>query len=197
MKYLIILVFLLSLAACSALQTPKVTPVHRYLLTATPLEAAPSRQPQVLAISLPTAAPGYDSPQMAYLRQPLELEYFARHRWADTPAQMLQSLLVQTLTPRFSAVVTTPGLLPADLRLDLELIKLHQDFTQHPSRIQWTLRAQLVAVKDKRVLAVRLFDETETADSEDAYGGVRAANRALQRILVDLAEFCLVTETKK
>jgi len=36
-----------------------------------------------------------------------------------------------------------------------------------------------------------VFAETEPADSMDAYGGVTAANRALQRILNQLLDFCL------
>jgi hypothetical protein len=35
------------------------------------------------------------------------------------------------------------------------------------------------------------FEEAETAPSEDAYGGVIAANRALQRMLARLVDFCV------
>lgn len=198
MKPLIALLFLFLLAACSALPAPKTLPLHRYLLESKPSpRTPPTRRTEVLAISLPAAAPGYDTPQMAYLRQPLELEYFASHRWADTPAQMIQAVMLQTLAAEFSAVVSAPGQLPANLRLDTELIKLQQDFTRQPSRIQLTLRAQLINVKEKRVIAERRFDETENADSENAYGGALAANRALQRILMGLSEFCQTAENKK
>lgn len=198
MKHLITLLFSVLLAACSALQAPKTRPLHLYLLEAkTAPSTLPTRRAEVLAVSLPVAAPGYDTAQMAYLRQPLELEYFASHRWADIPAQMIQSALVQTLSTEFSAVVTAPGMLPADLRLDTELIKLQQNFTQQPSRIQLTLRAQLIDVKAKRVIAVKLFEESEITTSEDAYGGALAANRALQHILSGLTEFCKTTEINK
>lgn len=198
MKPLIALLFLFLLAACSALPAPKTLPLHRYLLESKPSpRPPPTRRTEVLSISLPAAAPGYDTPQMAYLRQPLELEYFASHRWADTPAQMIQAVMLQTLAAEFSAVVSAPGQLPANLRLDTELIKLQQDFTRQPSRIQLTLRAQLINVKEKRVIAERRFDETENADSENAYGGALAANRALQRILMGLSEFCQTAENKK
>ena len=42
----------------------------------------------------------------------------------------------------------------------------------------------------QRVLASREFDETITAASEDAYGGVVAANRAVQIAMEKLANFC-------
>ena len=188
----------LLLTACSSLHAPSVESARLYVLDArasTHLTGALSDQ--VLAISMPDSWPGFDTQQMAYMQHPLTLEYFATHRWADTPAHLLKPLLAQSLEPLFRAVVTSPGLIPADLRLDTELIRLQQDFTTRPSRIQLSLRAQLIDVKNKRVIAVKLFDESENADSDDAYGGVVAANRALQRVLGQLAEFCLNASRNK
>jgi cholesterol transport system auxiliary component len=191
-KYLACWTIATLLAGCTALQAPTVESTHLYLLDAKPAKQLLSLpREQVLAISQPVGRPGFDTPQMAYLRQPLTLEYYATHRWVDTPPRMLMPLLMRALEPDFRAVVQAPGMIPADLRLDTELIRLQQNFSARPSRIQLTLRAQLIDMKDKRVIAAKLFDETETADSDDAYGGVLAANRALQRILEQLAEFCL------
>jgi len=147
----------------------------------------------VLLVSMPRASPGFDTPQMVYLRQPHEMNYFAVNRWADAPSRMLAPLLTQTLTQTgsFRAVVQMPGVVPADLRLDTELIRLQQDFGTKPGRIQLTLRAQLIDVAGKRVIAVKLFDEAESVTSDDAYGGVIAANRAVQRVLEQVADFCI------
>ncbi|MDO8350923.1 MAG: ABC-type transport auxiliary lipoprotein family protein [Gallionella sp.] len=192
MNYRIALLLATLLTACGGLQAPRVESARLYVLDARPvISVAQPKNDQVLAISMPDAWPGFDTPQMAYMQHPLTLEYFATHRWADTPAHLLKPLLAQSLEPLFRAVITSPGLIPADLRLDTELIRLQQDFTTRPSRIQLGLRAQLIDVKNKRVIAVKLFDESENAASDDAYGGVIAANRALQRVLGQLAEFCL------
>jgi len=147
----------------------------------------------VLAVNMPRARSGFDTPQMAYLRQPHELNYFAVNRWADTPAHMLDSLLVQALeqTKSFRAVVHLANVVPANVRLDTELIRLQQDFSTKPSKVQLTLRAQLIDVTGKQVLAVKVFDDTENAASDDAYGGVVAANLMLQRVLSQLADFCV------
>ncbi|MCL5668620.1 MAG: ABC-type transport auxiliary lipoprotein family protein [Gammaproteobacteria bacterium] len=157
------------------------------------IKAAQVKRDLVLAVSTPRARPGFDTPRMAYLRQPHELDYFKANRWADTPARMLGPLLAQALeqTGSFRAVVQTPSAVPADIRLDTELIRLQHDFSTEPSQIQLTLRAQLIDVRSKRVLAVKLFDETEDAASGNPYGGVTAANRALQRVLAQLADFCV------
>ena len=182
----------LLLAGCSGLQAPKIEKLHTYTLDArAPVKTAQTKWDWVLSVSMPRARTGFDTKKMAYLRQPHELEYFAVNRWADTPARMLAPLLVQTLEPGFRAVVQAPGAVPANVRLDTELIRLQQDFSTQPSKVQLTLRVQLVDVTDQRVLAVKLLDETENAASEDAYGGVIAANRALQRVLDQLPEFCI------
>ena len=106
---------------------------------------------------------------------------------------MLEPLLVQAMeqTGSFRAVVRRPGAVPADIRLDTELIRLQQDFVTRPSRVQLTLRAQLIDVRGQKVLAVKQFDEVENAASDNAYGGVTAANRAVQRMLDQLADFCV------
>jgi cholesterol transport system auxiliary component len=58
--------------------------------------------------------------------------------------------------------------------------------------VELALRLQLTDVRTKRVLASRSFDESENAPSDDPYGGVIAANAALQRILEQVADFCVV-----
>ena len=190
MNYWIACLLATLLTACTGLQPPRVESARLYVLDARPA-SNPARSDQVLAISMPEAWPGFDTPQMAYVLHPLTLEYFATHRWADTPAHLLKPLLSRSLEPLFRAVEPSPGLIPADLRLDTELIRLQQDFTTRPSRIQLGLRAQLIDIKSKRVIAVKSFDVSENADSDDAYGGVLATNRALQRVLEQLADFCI------
>ena len=87
-------------------------------------------------------------------------------------------------------LVLAPSLAAADLRLETELVRLQQDFGAKPSRVHFTLRAQVVDVAGRRVLASAEFDETEAAASDDPYGGVLAANRALARLLERVTAFC-------
>jgi cholesterol transport system auxiliary component len=106
---------------------------------------------------------------------------------------MLAPLLAEAMnaTGEFQALYATPGAFSARYRLDTELIRIHQDFTQQPSSVHITLRAQLVSMGENRVIATRLFDVREASETEDAYGGVQAANRATVRLLAELAQFCI------
>jgi cholesterol transport system auxiliary component len=184
----------LLLAGCTGITTPQATSENIYVLEALrATKPAQAKHNLVLAISKPQARPGFDTPRMVYLQQPHELNYFVTSRWADTPARMLEPLLIQAMEQAdcFRAVVQVPGAAPADIRLDTELIRLQHDFTIRPSRVQLTLRAQLIDVRVQRLLAVKQFDEVENAASDNAYGGVTAANRAVQRMLDQLADFCV------
>lgn len=183
---------ILLLTACTGLSAPKVANQNIYVLEAGPaIPASPVKRDMVLAISVPRALPGFDTPQMAYVQRSYELNYFVTSRWADTPSRMLEPLIAQAMvqTESFRAVMPVSGEIPADVRLDIQLVRLQQDFKTQPSRVQLTLRAQLVDVRGKRLLASKQFDEVETAAGEDAYGGVTATNRLLQRALGALAEF--------
>jgi cholesterol transport system auxiliary component len=145
-----------------------------------------------LIINPPHAAPGFDSPRIIYVRETHKLEYFAHSEWVDPPARMLAPLLVAAVenTGAFRAVVLTPSAAAGDLRLDTEIIRLQHEFQTQPSRVRFTLRAYLVDDKTRRVLAWREFDAAVPAASEDPYGGVVAANRAVQTVLENLSAFC-------
>lgn len=188
------------LAGCMNLSAPQGKAQDIYVLDAQPAIAASAiKHDLVLAVSMPQARPGYDTAQIAYFQRPHELNYFVTSRWTDPPAQMLHPLLLHALEQSggFRAVVRAGSEIPADLRLDVELVRLEQDFTSRPSRVRMTLQAQLTDVRSNRVLAVRQFDGAEDSASEDAYGGVIAANRLAQRLLAEVVEFCVAAPAKQ
>ena len=184
------------LGGCSPLLPPPPPTDNIYLLEARTAPALarsvpPPKRDFVLAVSMPRARAGFDTAQMIWVRQAHGLEVYSRNRWADTPARMLAPLFVQTLerSGAFHTVVLSLSSASAMLRLDTELIRLQQDFTVQPSKVRLTLGAQLVDVGTQRVIATEEFDETEDCATEDAYGGVLAANLALERLLARLAAF--------
>jgi len=72
-----------------------------------------------------------------------------------------------------------------------EIVQLRQSFLTRPSRVELTLRAQLVDVPGRRVLATRYIEVAQDAPSDDASGGVAAANSAAARALAQVAAFCV------
>jgi cholesterol transport system auxiliary component len=181
------------LAACATMQPQQAEKQDIYLLEARfATELPPPKGGSVIEVGMPRARAGFETDQMAYARRPGEIGYFSRSRWADTPARMLAPAIAQAIdhSRAFGAVVSAPSAVPADLRLDIELVRLQQNFSGHPSRMEMSVRAQLVGTNPARVLASAQFDEIEDAASDDPYGGVAAANRALSRLAGRVADFC-------
>ncbi len=190
---------LLALSACSVLQPTTTPPTGFYSLD----DSAPARSQMIpvstqntgakltLVINPPHAAAGFDGPHIIYVREPHQLSRFAHSEWVDPPARMLGPLLVAAIqrSGAFRAVVLTPGAASGDVRLDTEIIRLQHEFQASPSRVRFTLRATLVDDKTRRVLSSREFEAIEPSRSEDAYGGVVAANLAVQAVLENLSLF--------
>lgn len=145
----------------------------------------------VLLVSMPQAEPGFETPRMVYVKRPYELEYYAVNQWADTPARMFMPLLVQVLGKSgvWHDVVSLPSSVPEDYRLDSYGLALQQEFFQQPSRVRLTARMQLVDVKQSSIVGMQTFEVAESASTENAYGGVLAANRAVAAMLDQVASW--------
>lgn len=188
---------LLALGACSALRPASTAPPSFYALdgpaamAGVPGVSVPTRSTRTLIINPPHAAAGFDSQRIIYVREPHKLEYFAHSEWVEAPARMLGPLLLAAIerSGAFRAVVLTPGAAAGDWRLDTEIVRLQHEFQTRPSRVRFTLRATLVDDRTRRVIAVREFESSIAATSDDPYGGVVAANRAVQGALNDLSLF--------
>lgn len=184
------------LSACSLLPKPEPVSINQYLLEYSPGQQA-ARQTRadapVILVSVPRAHGGYDSSRIAYMKEDYGLRYYTRSSWADTPARMLAPLLADAIqsTGQFQALYATSGSVSADMRLDTELIRFHQDFRSLPSEMHITLRAQLIDLASGELLATLLVDRRMAADTDDAFGGVVAANRLLGQLLDELAQFCV------
>jgi len=182
------------LAACAGVQPQQVEKQNIYLLEARSATDLPHPKTDlVIEVEMPRARAGFDTDHMAYTRRPSEIEYFSRNRWADMPARMLAPAIAQAIehSRAFRAVLRAPSAVPVDLRLDTELVRLQQNFSVHPSRLEMTLRVQLIGTNPARALASAQFDEVEDAPTDDPYGGVTAANRALSRLVGRVADFCV------
>ncbi|MCY7304828.1 MAG: ABC-type transport auxiliary lipoprotein family protein [Rhodoferax sp.] len=187
------------LTGCSVLGPKNAVAPAFYSLDAAGASTAAALPPPASAPTLlvaPTrAAAGFDSPRIIYTREPHAIAYFAHSEWVDTPARMLGALLVSAMERNgaFRAVSITSGAAAGDLRLDTELVRLQHEFQLQPSRVRFTLRATLVEDRTRRVLGWREIDSVVESASQDPYGGVVAANAAVQRALQELSAFCIET----
>lgn len=145
----------------------------------------------VLLVSPPQAEPGFETQRMVYIKRPYELEYYAVNQWADTPVRMFTPLMVQAFnkTDAWRAVIPLPSSIRGDYRVDTHGFLLQQEFIQQPSRVRVMVRMQLIDLKESTILSTRAFEVVENATSENPYGGVQAANRAVAALLDQIASW--------
>lgn len=194
---LAVLLGVCSLCACSVLGKASSPPPAFYALDVVSGPATPSMPGATpdalltLIISPPRAASGFDSQRMVYVREDHQLEYFAHSEWVDPPARMLGPLLVSAAqqTGAFAAVVLASGSAAGDLRLNTDILRLQHNFQMSPSRAQLRLRVYLTDENTRKVLAWKELSAEAVADSDTPQGGVVAANRAVQEVLTQVAQF--------
>ncbi len=185
------------LAGCG-LKPIHITPTQTYILNPTipTIKAKPSQL--TLLVETPKANPAFDTTQMAYVNKPYQLAYFSYNQWADTPAQMLHPLLVEALqnTNHFHAVIGNANSTKYDMVLSTRMLELQQVFLQQPSQIQLSVRIQLVDNNSHRVIAIKQLTITEPATENNPYSGVMAANKATEKLLQQISEFCVVNTSQ-
>ncbi len=126
------------------------------------------------------------------MRVAYRLEHFAHSEWVDTPAHMLVPLMVASIgaSARFRAVATQMSGITGGLRLSTGVLRLQQEFGIGPGRVHFTLRAALLDDTSGAVVSWREFDQRATSETEDPYGGVTTANRAVEAVLDELSGYC-------
>ncbi len=187
----------LLLAGCGGLRaTAQPSPAY-YTLDWPDTDSAPAPAPAgpdapTLLILPPRAAAGFDGQRIIYLRERHRLEYFARSEWVDPPARMLGPLLVRSLqrSGAYRAVMLAPTVSRGTLQLETQLLMLQHEFLSRPSQVRLRLRATLSESRNHTVLASRDFEAVVTATEDTPYGGVRAANLAVQALLSQVGAFC-------
>jgi len=194
------------LSACSIIKPPKRPEIETFMLEppspeqdegSTPSSSSmePSEK-RVFRVSTMASSGVYDTPRMAYTRSADEIEYFATHRWADPPPEMLVPILIAGLerTNRFLALVGPSSRAAGDLVLETELLAFRQEFIESKPRFRATIRASIMDTIAGAILgSPRTFDVLEPMDDANPTAGVRAAGRVAERIADEIARYCIET----
>jgi cholesterol transport system auxiliary component len=182
------------LTGCSMFGPVKLVDMNTYTVnTVPPVPIAAHTHPLTVYVAPPDSAWSYNTTQMMYSTERYQVDYFAKNRWSDTPAQMLQSLMVQSLqnTHYFSGVSSSRMSGRYDYVLYTQLIDFKQVFHGMQSAMHITLRAQWVNGSSGKVIASKTFSIVEPAPENSPYGGVVAANKGVSMLLARLVRFCL------
>jgi cholesterol transport system auxiliary component len=191
MKLLFIVFSTLFLLTGCSLFSPVKGPENTYVLNAIAHPQARDKSSITLLVSPVSSDPTYNTTQIAYTNKPYQIAYFSKNVWAQTPAIMLQPLIVQSLqnTNYFHAITTGSG--QYDYALTTQLIELKQDFLYAPSVVRLKLRVQLISAANMHIIATKQISVVTVAPQRTPLGGVIAANQATSDMLYQLTQFCL------
>ena len=144
-----------------------------------------------LLVLVPETMPAYATTQMAYSTGAYKIAYFSKNEWAQTPSQMIQPLIVDTLrnTHYFSEVLSPPYLGHHTFALRIEIQELKQDFASESAMLQLAIRIDLIREATNQVVATKELSVREPMLQRNAYAGVVAANEAMPKLLRELAAF--------
>lgn len=190
MKNISLVLMMALLSGC--LSPVNTNPPSSYVIDSLPRDIPVSnRGNSVILVSTPDARPIYQTTQMAYSSHPYQIQYFSENQWAETPAQMLQPLLVQTLqnTHRFSGVMMPPYVGRYTYSLSTQILRFDQDFVSVPHAFKLVAQVSLSRYSSSELIATREFSISVPLPEQSPYGGVLAANMATRRLLSEVAGF--------
>lgn len=152
-------------------------------------------------VMLPRPAAGFNTSRMAYMEDANSLRYFAYSQWLDTPAYMVQPLLVVALkrSERFHTVVRAPSPVRTRFILASDDLALVQQFEGGASTVRLAMRVQLIDSPNSRILLDEPLILSRTTSASPKEGVVTANVLAAEMVeqlaskvqtVVDIEELC-------
>lgn len=168
--------------------TPSV--VYYVLSDTAPVAASVPLSPDApTLLVLDTAAGGfYDSDQLVFSSSAGTRGQYQFARWTERPGKRFADLMRARLDRQGAwQVAAAGGYVRGDLLLDTELIEFYHDAASDPGRMRLVLSAELIDMKQRKLLGRRVFEQQTALSSYDAAGAAQAASLAASRTLDELA----------
>lgn len=187
--------FLLALASlltgCINVGDRTATPaVVFYVLNdpAPPAMALPVRADAPTLLVLDTATGSfYDTEQLIFSNSPGTRGQYQFARWTERPGKRFAELMRVRLDRQGAWHVSTAGgYVRGDLMLDTELIEFYHDAVSQPGQVRLVLRAELVDLKQRKLLGRRVFEQQVALATYDAAGAAQASSQAASQALDEL-----------
>ncbi len=186
---------------CSVKKTP---PVHFYYLSqSTPqigISSPSGPKFDSMRITFSHASRVSESTSIYYIDKAFKEQPYSFSRWYDTVDTMFESKLLLALKKSATVKSVAGSGTAADTEtvLEIAILDFVQDFSAGgPSRGKVVVLASLVRSKDGKSIATGLFEEHETAKTQNAEGGVAALNRAADRVVADIIAWLQSLEAQK
>ncbi len=129
----------------------------------------------------------YDTDQLIFSRSAGTRGQYQFARWTERPGKRFAELMRARLDRRGSWNVSAAGgYVRGDVLLDTELVEFYHDAVSQPGQVRLVLRAELVDLKQRKLLGRRVFEQQAALASFDAAGAAQASSQAVSRVLDEL-----------
>lgn len=186
-----LLALALLLAGCINVGNGSTSPgiVYHVLKDPAPIaDAAPlhAHAPTLLVLDTTTGS-FYDTEQLVFSRTPGTRGQYQFARWTERPGKRFADLMRARLDRMGSyQVAAAGGYVRGDLLLDTELVELYHDAASEPGHLRLVLRAELVDLRQRRLIERRVFVQQVPLARYDAASAVQSANQAVRQTLDEL-----------
>ena len=170
-----------------ASQAPAV--VYYVLNDVAPAAAAPPLPATAPTLRVLDTTTGnfYDTDQLVFSRTADTRGLYQFARWTDRPSKRFAELMRARLDSQGVWNVSAGGgYVRDDWLLDTKLVEFYHDAVSNPGQVRLVLRADLVDIKQRKLLGHRVFEQQVPLTSYDAAGAAQASSLAVSRVLDDL-----------
>lgn len=153
-------------------------------------QAAPPA-PRTLLLADTTAGAFYDTDGMAYSSAPGTRGYYQFARWSERSGKRFADLLLARLEREkiFAAVAQSGSNVRGELLLTTDILDLYHAAVQQPGFVKLELRAEVIDLKTRTLLARKTFVQSVPVSSFDAAGAHRAFNQAATNTLNEVTDW--------
>lgn len=141
----------------------------------------------VLRVLDTTTGNFYDTDQLVFSRSPDTRGLYQFARWTERPGKRFADLMRARLDRQGGWNVSVGGYVHADWLLDTELVEFYHDAVSEPGQVRLVLRADVVDIKQRKLLGHRVFEQQVPLASYDAAAAAQASSLAVGRMLDDLS----------
>jgi cholesterol transport system auxiliary component len=172
-------------------EKPNTPAVVYYVLDdpAPPVAArpVPAEAPTLLVLDTTTGS-FYDTDQLVFSDSPETRGQYQFARWTERPGKRFADLMRARLDRQGGWHVSAAGgYVRGDVLLDTELVEFYHDASSKPGQVRLELRAELVDLKQRKLLGRRVFEQQVPLTRFDAAGAAQASSLAVSRTLDELA----------
>jgi len=166
-----------------------VPPMNNYAFKCDDIKIETAKEKQynkILKISLPNTSSALTRRDIIFRTNEGKIGSYAYSQWIDTPADLLQNMLLRTLTASslFTAVVRSTSNVESGLLLESEILQFVHKVDKNSVEVQIVLT--LVDQNSGKLVRARLFTYSINVKTSNAKNAVEAFNSAMNKLRADV-----------